>query len=851
MIARARRALVLAVALAAATTAVTIRAPRAIAAVEDDLRDGDKYFEEGDWRRAAAAFDRAIGKAPGQVSAEAYGKRAAIFIILKDLKGGLAFVAKAKGRYPNAPEVLEQEALMLWETDQRDQAIQIAEKVVAARPQAFTNQKIIGEYYAARDPVKTAVAFEAYLAKRPVELEGGDVLPRVRLGFAYLANAQGVLGDGDDARAQQLYQKAADQFEYLARKLAKKPHALVNSDNGLCAAYTGLGQWDRAVTVCERIIENPKRIDPTGSVWYHLGKAYLKRGSQTKKARSAANEFIRMRKTDARGYMLVGDTYFDERDWSNALDQYMRAEKLLKPNQTREHIQLSIQLGKTYRRLTAPATGTNPNLALAIEKLSSAYNLNPTSVELAIELGGAYLEGKQDAKATALTDKLLGGPDLAKAPPEQRAAVEMLAGKALFDQRKLKEARQRFEAAQQLRPTDIQVQRALVTTINEQAFDSSKDAKAAQALLEQALAIDPASTTTLSNIAILAIERGDCDAAQKQLIRLKELRGSDAVVTARLLARSYLCQAKPDPKRAAEAFAAAEKEAKKANAQIALAEIYTEWAPLVWDTDLGDAIDKLELAVQISSQDPDIAPAARRNLALALYRRGWKQLKDGKATEAAGDFERAVRDPSVLKGTEPLAFDFSFAIALLDTPRAGEAAKLFKTIAAKGNQAAYLKPPYAKVGAQFLAAYASYRTGSGATRQQACTDLGKLEPEIGGKARDLVASCWEMVAYEQWKAGNNAAALRSLATADKLGGSDLKRRVGMDRAALALTKDKLAELEAMAGNPPESLVNLGIVYDMLGKPKEAFDTWNKAKARGVVARDLQKWIDAKRRIYGY
>src|SRR6267142_2327854 len=127
----------------------------ATAAVEDDLRDGDKYFEQGEWKKAAAAYDRAIGKAPGQVSAEAYGKRAAVFIILKDYKGGLDFIAKAKARYPNAPEVLEQEALILWETDRRDEAIKVAEIVVATRPQAFTNQKLIGEFYAPRDPVKT------------------------------------------------------------------------------------------------------------------------------------------------------------------------------------------------------------------------------------------------------------------------------------------------------------------------------------------------------------------------------------------------------------------------------------------------------------------------------------------------------------------------------------------------------------------------------------------------------------------------------------------------------------------------------------------------------------------------
>jgi len=70
----------------------------AAAAVEDDLRDGDRFFEDGAWQKAATAYDRAIAKAPGEVSAAAYGKRAAIFIILKDYKGGLDFIDRAKAR---------------------------------------------------------------------------------------------------------------------------------------------------------------------------------------------------------------------------------------------------------------------------------------------------------------------------------------------------------------------------------------------------------------------------------------------------------------------------------------------------------------------------------------------------------------------------------------------------------------------------------------------------------------------------------------------------------------------------------------------------------------------------------
>jgi lipopolysaccharide biosynthesis regulator YciM len=823
----------------------------ATAAVEDDLRDGDKYFEQADWKKAASAYDRAIAKAPGQVSAEAYGKRAAIFILLKDMKGGLAFIARAKAHYPSAPEVLEQEALLLWETEQRDQAIAVAEKVVAARPEAFSNQKLIGEYYAARDASKTATAFEQYLAHRPPELEAGDVLPRVHLGFAYLANARAATGDRDDAHARQLYGKAVDQFEIVERKFAKRPNAQVNADNGLCAAYAGMGKWDQAVTVCERIVTDPRRIDATASAWYHLARAYLVR-NQVKKARGAAAEFAHARKGEARAELLLGDTYFAERDWPSALQHYLAGEKLLKPMQKREQVDLSIQLGKTYRRLPAPATGANPNIQLAIDKLSAAQTANPTSLELAIELGSAYLEATQDGKAAALSEKLLESNELGAASPEQHAALLVIAGKALFNQHKTRDARARFEAARELKPADVQIRRELVETIDQQAFETIKEPKAAQALLEQALAVDPQSASTLTDLAVLAIDRGDCDAAQKPLVRLREGRGADVVLVSRLTARAHLCGSRPDAKVAASAFAAAEKEAKKVSAQVQLAEIYTEWAPLLWDADIGDAIDKLEVAVQIAGQDPEIGPAAKRNLALALYRRGWKWLQQGKAPEAAADFERAARDPSLLKGSEPYAFDFSYAVALLDTPRAQDAVKLFKSLAARGNQGAYLKDSYAKVGAPFFAAYAAYRTATTAgARQAACADIDKLATELGSRGKELAASCWEMVAYDEWRAGHASATARALATADRGATVDQKRRLNLDRAALALGKDKLGELEVLAGNQPEALIDLGIVYDMMGRPKDAYDAWQRARARGVVTRDLQRWIDAKRRIYGY
>lgn len=833
--------------LACAALALPVRP--AHAAIEDDLRDGDKFFEDGDWHKAAGAYDRAIAKAPGQVSAEAYGKRAAVFIILKDYKGGLDFIAKAKARYPAAPEILEQEALILWETDHKEDAIKIAEQVVDKRPQAFTNQKLIGEFYAPRDPARTMTAYEQYLANRPAELEGGDVLPRIRLGFAYLASARLAIADSDEARAQRMFGKAADQFDVVQRKFGKKPNAQGNADNGLCAALTGLGKFDQAVTVCERVVEEPRRLDATGAAWFNLGTAYLAR-KQTKKARAAGNEFLKLRRGEARGYILIGDTFFADREYAQALDQYVRAEKALKPNQAHDQIQLSIREGKTYRRLPGATSG---NLALAIDKLNSAFAANPTSSELALELGGAYLEARQDGKTVVLTDKLLANPELAKAPPEVRGNLLVLSGKALFNQHKLREARARFEAARELRPADVTVQRNLVITINEQAFEADKEPRAAQGLLDQALAIDPQSPVTITNLAVLAIDRGECDAARTLLAKLESIRGHDTVVRARLIARTYLCGARPDLKKALEAYATAEREAKKASAAMALAEIYVEWAPLTWDVDLGDAVEKLELAVQTSAQDPVVASAAKRNLALALFRRGWKLMRDNKATEAVADFERATRDPGVLRGTEPQAFEFSYGLALLDAGRAPEAGKLFRGLASKGGQASYLKGAYARFGSQLFTAYASYRNGSIAARQQAAADFAKLANEsgLGDKIRELLAATWESIAVDQWRAGQAGAAGKSLASAEKYASGEVKRRVTMDRAALSLDKSDLGVMEGLGGNPPEALINLGILYDQLGRPKDAYDAWVRAKARGVQVPGLARWIEAKKRIYGF
>jgi hypothetical protein len=395
-----------------------------------------------------------------------------------------------------------------------------------------------------------------------------------------------------------------------------------------------------------------------------------------------------------------------------------------------------------------------------------------------------------------------------------------------------------------------------VWTVNAQALAAFRkgDAKAASALLDEAAKVDPANVMTTRNMAVIAIDKGDCDAGLRYLQRLKDVPSAKLDYN-RLAGRAYLCSKKPDPAKAAELFAIADDEATKNSANQVKAAIYTEWAPLLVKDKPDEAVEKLDIAVRFSATEPKINKAAKRNLAVALFRRGWKNIKQGKDADAVADLERASREPALLKGTEPLAFEFSYALAQLEAGKTDEAGRTFKSLAAKGNQSSYLKPPYDKVGSTFFGAYSDYRSGNPPQRQKAATDftaiLGKATGSFAVKVKELIASSHEYVAYDHWRNGRNGPAGKSLDAAEKFSADDaMKRRIINNRAALGLSSSKEGALKGLGGDPPEALVNLGIIYDQDGKPKEAYEAWRQAAGK-TQAKDLQKWIDAKKRIYGF
>lgn len=849
----------------------------ASAQVLEDVKDGDSAFDRGDWRKAAAAYDRAIKKYPKRVAPGAYAKRAAVWLILaseakkkddpevrkKLLEEGLKFVTqKAEVAHPGASEVLEQKALILWALRSKPDAVKVGEKVVASRPEAFAVQQILGEFYAVREPAKAVSALEAYLQHRPKELEKNDVLPRIYLGFALLNVAKRNRRTDPD-RVEDLTKRAIEQFEVLLQQHRKRAHAAVNANNGLCAAYTLMGEYDkamynRAITVCEQIIQNPRHIDRAGSVFFNLGQAYLE-NRQPRKARTVGREYVRLRKSEAKGYILVGDAFAQERNWTAALEQYQKAEELAK-NSSEYAADIGRKLGISYRQ--------TKQLDLAIAKLEAALEVDSKNPDLIRELGAAYIAAGRDKDALGRAEVLMKAEDFGELKDFEQAEVYVLAGKAAYNLANLKakssnkwegkpeQARAHFDNAYKVRPKDVQVQMGLVYTINLQAYRefTGGDAKQAAKFLDEALTINGRAPLTNQNLAVLAIDKNQCDTARKHLRNLAKQR-SYRLAYHRLMARTYLC-GKGDAKRAADHFARAEKAA--SNDNLVRAEIYTEWAPLVWDKDLDKAVEMLESAVQYTAQHAELAKPAQRNLALALFRRGWRTMrKGGNKGQAADDFARASRNPALLKGDEAEAFEFSEALALLEKGDHGSASKLFDKLA-KGKQS-YLQAPYNNVGAQFFGAYADYRSNSAASQRKAISEFAKLSRGAKGKfaasLRELQAAAYHELAADAYRRGQTKQALSSLNTASRLASGSDKRAIDHNEAVVRMgsgyNKGVASTFDSMGTSPPEALANLGVMLDRQGNPRGAYDAWVKARSKGVRSRSLNDWINAKKRIFGY
>lgn len=810
-------------------------------AVGQLLAEADAAYDQSEWKKAAAAYDRAIAQEPTGVAVGAYGKRATIFLIQKQYAAGIAWIEqKAEKTYPGNVEVLEPKALMLMaigKPAETKRAVELGKEIIAKNPNMALTQHMLGDYYAKAGgslAADTITAFEAFLRARSGALAPLDKKVRVQLGLAYLHR-------GD----REAYKKAGDHFE-AALKLRGPGYLDANSKKGLCAVYTAQGKWetrmyDKAITMCESVVAARKALKGDPSTYYNLGLAYLGRGN-AKKALEAANAY-RQSKRDHKGFMLLGQVYFvQSRTQPDRLDlaeeQFRQAEQIADAAHKGE---VARWLGKVYLNKRPPQPKK------AIERLVAAMAGGTADVAVYVDLAEAYLVDRQPGQAATTAEK-----GLAQKGQERNVELLVLAGDGYYEAGELENALARYRRALEANRRSSAAKDGVSNTLWRQAhvLFKKEDFAGAEKVLRQALEVNPQALEVRFNLGVLALHQGH----HKDAIKYLET-GREDLRAHRLLGKAYLGLG--NKAKAIEHYGKAEDEARKVRNMRMLAEIYTEWSPLLLEAGkVEDAVEKLEQAAAVSAGQP-YDRATRRNLQVAYYVRGYKRLRARQAAEAVADLERATREPALLKGDEEAIFTFALGLAYLSANQEEKGGAIFEKFAKKPGAVSWLKAPYDKIGSDLFLAYAQYRQGTGASRHKAAAGFQKLQGKASGglqaRLRELLRSTWELIAYDNYARGSAREAEAALKKAAGLAGGD-KRTIEHNLAVLSLEKKGAGgkeTFERMGDRPPEALVNLGILADRAGDAKKAFDLWSSAKAKGVRSAKLDDWIEAKKRIFGY
>ncbi len=162
--------------------------PDAVVAQSADLerllQRADESYRRGNYNRAAGLLDSAIESRPRDLTPGVYAKRASIFLIEKHFAAGVEWIEGTAEKYfPGDPQIEAQKALLLSRLPSRQvDAVLLAEKVLAIRPNEYPLQLLVGDFYVRknRSAAKAVVAYRSFLANR------SDKRVRTKLGFALL-----------------------------------------------------------------------------------------------------------------------------------------------------------------------------------------------------------------------------------------------------------------------------------------------------------------------------------------------------------------------------------------------------------------------------------------------------------------------------------------------------------------------------------------------------------------------------------------------------------------------------------------------------------------------------------------
>jgi tetratricopeptide (TPR) repeat protein len=301
---------------------------------------------------------------------------------------------------------------------------------------------------------------------------------------------------------------------------------------------------------------------------------------------------------------------------------------------------------------------------------------------------------------------------------------------------------------------------------------------------------------------------------------------------------------------------------------------------------LDSGIDGTQLAVRdLTSLWPaggadgkELIKAAQRNLQLLHLRRGKLRLSEvethisrsGVTAQTTKESEDALAD--IQKAIELGGFEqkseLGYAQCLGSV--AGAQANQFKTardlIAKAKDNGCELVAPYNRLGTELISVFVQYRASTAPMQREA---LLRTLPRLQGKAtgtdsgtllkvlRALLYSTNLALAYDYHLMGRSKLVGPTLRNAQKV----LPQRAENDEDSVLSHNLAVADLiegkpggervlERLAPNPPESLVNLGILHDRRGEARKALDFYKRAAEKGARSAKLREWIDTKDRMIG-
>ena len=298
---------------------------------------------------------------------------------------------------------------------------------------------------------------------------------------------------------------------------------------------------------------------------------------------------------------------------------------------------------------------------------------------------------------------------------------------------------------------------------------------------------------------------------------------------------------------------------------------------------IDNAIDGMQQAVRdLSSASgadgKELQKAAQRNLQLLYLRRARLRLMEAEAhigrsgvtQQTTKEAEDALSD--VQKAVELGSFEHKPELGYAQClgSLAGAQANQFKAardlIAKAKDNGCDLVAPYNRLGTELLSVFVQYRASTAPLQREALLrTLPRLQSKATGSdaatlqkvLRAMLYSTNLALAYDYHLMGRSKLVGPTLRNAQKV----MPQRAENDEDVVLSHNLAVADivegkpsgekvLERLAPNPPESLVNLGILHDRRGEAKKALDFYKRAAEKGARTAKLREWIDTKDRMIG-